>query len=238
MSRGTGTTWRTAHIAYMLNTLLADRQAGTNDPLRTAKSDRASAHIRCFAFAAVGSRGSRRNQSLLISPISLTRQSRPTYNTGKGALKAAKSQRIDSEKNDRPASRMDGDTAGGADGRLRPPRGDRRGCPIRARTPTETRTPRVPPAHVQRRAADSAAGRLRPPRGTSGGCPIRTRTPMDTRMPRMLPAHAQRRAADSADGRLRPPRGASARLSDKDANTYGHTDAAYAPGARATTRGG
>ena len=98
MNRGTGTTWRTAHIAYMLNTLLADRQAGTNDPLRTAKSDRASAHIRRFAFAAIGSRGSRRNQSLLISPISLTRQSRPTYNTGKGALKAAKSQQIDSEK--------------------------------------------------------------------------------------------------------------------------------------------
>ena len=86
--------------------------------------------------------------------------------------------------------------------------------------------------------ADSAAGRLRPPRGASGGCPIRARTPTETRTPRVPPAHVQRRAADSADGRLRPPRGASARLSDKDANTYGHTDAAYAPGARATTRGG
>ena len=133
---------------------------------------------------------------------------------------------------------MDGDTAGGADGRLRPPRGASGGRPIRARTPTETRTPRVPPAHVQRRAADSADGRLRPPRGASGGRPIRARTPTETRTPRVPPAHVQRRAADSAAGRLRPPRGASARLSDKDANTYGHTDAAYAPGARATTRGG
>ena len=84
---------RTWHIY-----LIIQYKAKANGTARTTKNSRATARIRRFAFAAIGSRGSRRNQSLLISPISLTRQSRPTFNTGKGALKAAKSQRIDSEK--------------------------------------------------------------------------------------------------------------------------------------------
>lgn len=193
MSRGTGTTWRTAHIAYILNILLADRQAGTNDPLRTAKSDRASAHIRCFAFAASSSRSSRRNLSLLISPVSLTSRAAQPIIQAREYRKRPKANRSAAKK--RPTGKPNGRRSGKqrAAGRLRPPQGTSAGRPIRARTPMETRTPRVLPAHVQRRAA-GGDGRLQPPRGAAAGRSRAPQKPQTTPTGRKTPGHTVKRS--------------------------------------------
>ena len=112
-AEGAGTTWGTAHMAYILNNIAGRGERHGANSKKTVERQRAYDVLLC------GHRRPWLEKEPIVTYIadSIDKQGRPTYNTGKGAPKAAKSQRIDSEKNDRPASRMGGDPAGGTAGR-------------------------------------------------------------------------------------------------------------------------